>query len=122
MRPPSAAPPEPVAADVSVTTGSQRRFERAFTAASWLGLVIAAAVSAAALWFHWCVDAESLGARDAGMALACSMYGAVFLLGGLYAAPSFAVLALIGFTVTRRAGIVFLAAALIAALPFAVLR
>jgi hypothetical protein len=105
-----------------VTTQPQRAFERAFTAAGWLGLALAAAISAAALWFHWCVDAESLGARDAGMALACSMYGAVLLMGGLYAAPSFAVLALVGFTVARRAGFVFLAAALIAALPFAVLR
>ncbi|HSG66483.1 MAG TPA: hypothetical protein VLD39_15850 [Gammaproteobacteria bacterium] len=105
-----------------MTFRPHRVLERAFTAGSWIGLVLAVAATAAALGLHWCIDAESLGARDAGMALGCSMGSSVLLVGGLYAAPSLLALGVIGFTIARRAGLLLLAAGLIAALPFAVLR
>jgi hypothetical protein len=39
---------------------------------SWVALVVAALAAAAALLSRWAINAESLGARDAGLALSLS--------------------------------------------------
>lgn len=88
---------------------------------SWFVLGAAIVLTAAALLSHWAINAESLGARDAGLALFLAFASAFALIGSLYASP---VLALVGFSVLfwhRDTGLRFLAAAVVISIPLVVL-
>ncbi len=89
--------------------------------ASWLCLGGAVVIAVTALFCQWGINAESLGARDMGLALYLTFVGAVALVGSIYAAPVFAVLGLLSLFLERRTGFRFLAASAVTALPIAVL-
>lgn len=65
---------------------------------------------------RWGVNAESLGAHDAGIALSLSFLGAYASIGALYAAPVLALAGLASLRFQRDAGLRFLAAAAACAL------
>lgn len=89
--------------------------------ASWLSLAGAICIAAVALFCHWGVNAESLGARDAGVALFLAFVGASTLIGSTYAAPVLGVLGVVTFAFQRPAAVRILAAGAACALPIAVL-
>jgi len=88
---------------------------------SWLSLGGAILIAAVALLCQWGVNAESLGAHDAGVALFFAFLGAATLIGSTYAAPLLGVLGVLAFAFQRPAAIRFLAAGAACALPIAVL-
>ena len=88
---------------------------------SWLSLAVAVLTAATALFCQWGVNAESFGARDAGLALYFAIVVAVASVGSFYAVPVLAVLGVLSLFLQRRAGFRFLAAGAVAALPLAVL-
>lgn len=94
---------------------------RVISWASWLSLGGAILIAAVALFSQWAVNAESLGARDAGVAIYFSFVGAATVIGSTYAAPLFGVLGVITFAFQRPAAVRFLAAGAACALPIAVL-
>ena len=65
---------------------------------------------------RWGVNAESLGAHDAGIALYLSFLGAYASIGALYAAPVLALAGLASLPFGRDAGLRLLAAAAVCAL------
>lgn len=87
--------------------------------ASWLSLGLALLAVATALFSHWAVD--GLGARDMGVALSFAFLTALIGVGTLYAAPALALAGLLAFFYQRNAGLRFLAAGAICAIPLAVL-
>ncbi len=87
--------------------------------ASWLSLAIAALAAVAAVFSQWAINAESMGARDAGRALYFAFAVASLSVGSLYAAPALAVVGVFAFFSRRNAGLRFLAAAVLAAAPIA---
>ncbi len=76
-------------------------------------------VAGTALIARWGVNAESLGAHDAGIALSLSFLGAYASIGALYAAPVLALAGLASLPFQRDAGLRFLAAAAACALALA---
>lgn len=84
--------------------------------ASWLALAAALLAAATSLVARWGVNAESLGAHDAGIALYLSFLGAFASIGALYAAPALALAGLASLRFQRDAGLRFLAAAAACAL------
>lgn len=88
---------------------------------SWLALVGGFLAAVTALVCHWAVNAESLGAHNAGSALFCAFVGAATLVGSTYAAPILIVLAILSSFFQRRAALRFLASGAACALPIAVL-
>jgi hypothetical protein len=74
-----------------------------------------------ALFCHWGVNAQSLGARDAGLALSMAFVGAAALIGSTYAVPVFGVAGLVSLFFQRRAALRFLAAGAVSAAPLALL-
>lgn len=89
--------------------------------ASWTSLGVAILGAAAMLFCVWGVNAGPLGAKDAGLALSFSFSAAVIGVASLYAAPALALAGVSTLFVQRRAGLVFIAAALACALPLALL-
>jgi hypothetical protein len=89
--------------------------------ASWLSLGAAILVAAIALFCQWGLNAESLGAHDAGVAIFFAFVGAAMLIGSTYAAPVLGVLGVLLFAFQRPAAVRFLAAGAVCALPIAVL-
>lgn len=83
---------------------------------SWLSLAAAALTAATALIARWGVNAESLGAHDAGIALSLSFLSAYASIAALYAAPVLALAGLASLLCERDAGLRFLAAAAVCAL------
>jgi hypothetical protein len=88
---------------------------------SWLSLGGAVLTALTALFCQWGVNAESLGARDMGLALHLASVAAIALVGSLYAAPVLAALGFLSLFLQRRIGFRFLAAGAVTALPLAVL-
>ena len=86
---------------------------------SWLTLAAALLAAATALIARWGVNAESLGAHDAGMALYLAFLGAYASIGALYAAPVLALAGLASLPYQRDAALRFLAAAGVCALALA---
>ena len=89
--------------------------------ASWLSLGGAISIAAVALFCHWGVNIESLGAHDAGVALFFAFLGAATLIGSTYAAALLGVVGVLTLSFQRPAAIRFLAAAAACVLPIAVL-
>lgn len=89
--------------------------------ASWLSLVVAVLITVVALFSHWGVNAEVLGAHDAGWALFLAFVGAFALVGATYAVPVMLVIGLLSLSLSRRSALRFLAAAGVCAVPVAVL-
>jgi hypothetical protein len=83
---------------------------------SWLSLAAAGLVAGTAVIARWGVNAESLGAHDAGIALSLSFLSAYASIGALYAAPVLALAGLASLSFWRDAGLRFLAAAAVCAL------
>jgi hypothetical protein len=88
---------------------------------SWLSLAIAVLTAVTALFCQWGINAESMGARDAGLALYFAFVVAVALAGSIYAVPVFVIMGVLSLFLQRRAGFRFLAAGAVAAVPLAVL-
>lgn len=88
---------------------------------SWISLAVAVLTAVTVLFCHWGVNAESFGARDAGLALYFSFVIALALVGSLYAVPVLMVFGVLALFFQRRAGFRFLAAGAVTALPLAVL-
>jgi hypothetical protein len=88
---------------------------------SWLCLGSAILIATLALLCQWGVNAESLGARDTGVAIFLAFVGAATLVASIYAAPVLGVLGVLSFAYQRPAAVRFLAAAAACALPIAVL-
>ena len=88
---------------------------------SWLSLGGAVLTAVTALFCPWGVNAESLGAHDAGVALSFSWIGAVVLVGSFCAVPVLTALGVVSLFLHRRTGFRFLAAGAVTALPLAVL-
>jgi hypothetical protein len=84
--------------------------------ASWLALAAAALAGATAQIARWGVNAESLGAHDAGVALSLSFLAAFASIGALYSAPVLALAGIASLRLQRDAGLRFLAAAAVCAL------
>lgn len=89
--------------------------------ASWVCLAAAVPAAAFALFAPWAINAESLGARDAGLALGLSFASAFTLIGLLYAAPALALAGIASLRADRDAALRLLAAAAVCALPLAVI-
>jgi hypothetical protein len=89
--------------------------------ASWACLALALLAALAALLGQWAINAQSLGARDAGLALSLSFLVGALLIASLYAAPVLALLGLAALFLHRRAGLRLLAAGALVALPLALL-
>lgn len=87
--------------------------------ASWICLALATAIAAIALLGQWAINAESLGAHDAGLALSLSFLVGALLIAALYAVPILALLGLAALFAHRRAGLRLLAAGAVLALPLA---
>lgn len=87
----------------------------------WLSLTLAVLTAATVLFCQWGINAESIGARDMGMAMNFAIVVAVASVGALYAVPVLVVLGVFLLFFQRRAGITFLAAGAVTALPLAVL-
>ena len=88
---------------------------------SWLSLGGAVLLAVTALFCHWGVNADSLGARDMGLALFLAAVAAVALVGSVYAVPVLVALGIVGLFLQRSAGVRFLVAAAGTAVPIAVL-
>ena len=88
---------------------------------SWFSLAVAVLTAATALFCQWGINAESFGARDAGLALYFALVVAAALVGAFYAAPVLIVLGVLALFLQRRVGFRFLAAGAFTALPLAVL-
>ena len=88
---------------------------------SWLSLAVAALMAVTALFCQWGVNAESIGAHDAGLALYFAFVVAVILVGSTYAVPVLVVLGVLSLFLQRRVGFRFLAAGAVTALPLVVL-
>jgi len=88
---------------------------------SWLSLAVAVLMAATALFCQWGVNAESIGAHDAGLALYFAFVVAVILVGSTYAVPVLVVLGVLSLFLQRRVGFRFLAAGAVTALPLVVL-
>ena len=88
---------------------------------SWLSLAVAALMAVTALFCQWGVNAESIGARDAGLALYFAFLVGLILVGSTYAAPILVVLGVLSLFFQRRVGFRFLAAGAVTALPLVVL-
>jgi hypothetical protein len=84
---------------------------------SWVALVVAALAAAAALLSRWAINAESLGARDAGLALSLSFLLAAITVASLYAGPALGLAGLAVMLRQRAAGLRLLAAAALALAP-----
>lgn len=87
--------------------------------ASWLSLAVAVLAAAAALFSQWGINADSLGAHDAGLALHFAFAVAFVSLGSLYAVPVLAVVGMFALFFQRNVGLRFLAAGVAAAVPIA---
>jgi hypothetical protein len=87
----------------------------------WLSLTLAVLTAATVLFCQWGINAESFGARDMGVALSFSFVVAMASVGALYAVPVLLVLGVLSLFFQRRAGLTFLAAGAVTALPLAVL-
>lgn len=83
---------------------------------SWLSLAAAVLVAGTAVIARWGVNAGSLGAHGAGIALSFSFLSAYASIGALYAAPVLALAGLASLPFQRDAGLRFLAAAAVCAL------
>jgi hypothetical protein len=94
---------------------------RVLVCVSWISLGGAVLTAVTALFCQWSVNAESLGARDLGLALHLASIGAIALVGSLYAAPLLVTLGFLSLFFQRRAGFRFLAAGAVTALPLVVL-
>jgi len=90
--------------------------KRILAGTSWLSLAAAVLVAGTAVIARWGVNAESLGAHDAGIALSLSFLSAYASIGALYAAPVLALAGLASLLYQRDAGLRFLAAAAVCAL------
>lgn len=88
---------------------------------SWVLLVAAALAAATAFFSRWAINAPSLGAHDAGLAIFFSFVSAFALIGATYAAPVLALAGLGTLLLHRAAGLRMLAAAAAAGLPIALL-
>jgi len=88
---------------------------------SWFVLGASAITALVASLAHWGVNAESLGAHDAGVALFLAFVSAFALIGSLYAAPVLTLIGLGSMFLHRDAGLRFLAAAVIISIPLVVL-
>jgi hypothetical protein len=90
---------------------------------SWASLALAVVLTMTALLSQWAINAESFGARDAGLALYLSFVVALALFAALYAAPVAVAIGIVSLLfLERRTGLRFVAAGAVAALPFALLR
>jgi len=105
----------------AIDTGEEPLPARLLAWASWFVLAAAVLTAATALFCHWGVNAESLGARNAGLAIFLALLGAVALVGSTYAVPVLVVLGLISFSLDRRSAFRLLAAGAACAVPVAVL-
>jgi len=94
---------------------------RLLVGASWFCLIVAVLTAVVALFSHWGVNAEVLGAHDAGWALFLALVGAVALVGATYAVPVMLVIGLLSLSLSRRSALRFLAAGGVCAVPVAVL-
>jgi hypothetical protein len=90
---------------------------RFLVGASWLSLVAAALTAVVALFSHWGVNAEVLGAHDAGWALFLAFVGAVALVGATHAVPVLLAIGLLSLSLSRRSALRFLAAGAACAVP-----
>jgi hypothetical protein len=59
---------------------------------SWLALGGTVLIAAMALFLHWAINADALGARQMGLSLSLAWTSAAMLVGSLYAAPFLAAL------------------------------
>jgi hypothetical protein len=89
--------------------------------ASWLSLAVAVLAAIAALFSQWGINADSMGARDAGLALYFAFVVAFVSVGCLYAVPILALVGVLSLFFQRNVGFRFLAAGAVAAVPIAVL-
>jgi hypothetical protein len=88
---------------------------------SWFALGASALTTVVALFAFWGVNAESVGAHDAGLALLLAFTSGFALVGSLYAAPVLTLIGLGSLFLHRDAGLRFLAAAVIISIPLVVL-
>lgn len=70
---------------------------------------------------HWAIDAKALGGQDAGLALALAYLTAYSLYVSMVAAPLLVLTGLLMMAFHRDAGLRFLAAGALAALPLTML-
>lgn len=87
---------------------------------SWFSLLSAVLSALAILFSLWAVNAKHLGIHDMGLALFFSYVAAAALVGSLYAAPALVLLGGASLLFQRRAGLRFLAAGVVCAVPLAV--
>jgi hypothetical protein len=89
--------------------------------ASWLSLGGAVLVTLTALFCRWGVNAESLGAHAAGLAISFAFIGAAASIGSIYAVPVLAILGVLSLSFQRGAALRFLAASATCVIPLVVL-
>lgn len=95
--------------------------ERWLSPLSWTLLALATIAAAGILLAHWAINAPSLGAKDAGLALSLAFASGALLIIASYAAPLLALAGLGALALHRRSGLRLLAAAALAGLPVALL-
>lgn len=88
---------------------------------SWFALGASVLTTVAAFLAHLGVNAESLGAHDAGLALSLAFVSGFALIGSMYAAPALTLSGLGSMFLHRDAGLRFPAAAVIISIPLVAL-
>lgn len=91
--------------------------KKALAAASWICLVLAGLTALVALAAHWAVNAESLGARDLGVAISAVFLNTVATIGAMWAAPVLVVAGAIALRADRGSGLRLVAAGAVCAIP-----
>lgn len=94
---------------------------RTLARVSRASLGLAVLTAATVLFCRWAINAQSLGARDMGLALDFSIVVAAASVGALYAVPILVALGVLSLFLQRRIAVTFLAAGAVSALPLAVM-
>jgi hypothetical protein len=97
------------------------RAERLLVILSWCVAGFAAFAAVYGLFAWWGANAESLGRRNAGLALFFAFSSAYALIACLWLAPASAVLALVAWLTRKGSARALLLAAAASALPFLIL-
>lgn len=97
------------------------RLERSLVVLSWCLAAFAVFAAGYGLFAWWGANAESLGRRNAGLALFFAFSSAYALIACLWLAPGAAVLALVAWLTNKGSALALLLAAAASALPFLIL-
>jgi hypothetical protein len=93
--------------------------KKGLVVASWLCLVAALLALAFVLFAIWAVNADALGGKDLGLALALGMFNWGILVGSVGAIPVLVVAAAFTLRIHARSGWRFLAASAVCAVSLA---